>query len=1035
MAVFDVAGSFCALSLLRIILIRSPAPALSIFRVLIFVCLVSNLQAQYRVDTWTTDNGLPQNSITGLTQTQDEYLWLTTNDGLVRFDGNRFKIFNRSNTPQITTNRLSGAFADKSGRMWFQAEDGGILYYERGVFSVAAKPGELSPDQRSPFFDDAAGGVVININRRPYQFQTGKFVPFSIKNLPPNNALIFTDREGELWFSGDDNVYSFKNGNLKTYSVAGFHTGTDYQVAYKDRHGGFWVAFFATLDNKHSLLRIKDEQVREVRLPGESVSHFAEDEQGNLWLSIYSKGIFKIARTVVIANEVPANAVAPVIEIDGISTNASGYLKFDREGGLWLGTEKGLNRIAPRTIRVLSRKDGLREDNVYPILSDNAGNVWAGIWPNNLVKYENGAFKTFLSNETVFVTSLFEDSRNRLWFGTLGNLYYLENEKPIEFTGQSGFSQGAEFSVITETSEGALWFGTSRGLSRYINGVASVYSVKDGLPDDYVVALLAAKDGRLWIGTRGGLAVFENGNLRSFTFANGIASNSIRSLYEDAEGVLWIGSYDGGLTRLKDGKFTVYTMRDGLSSNGVFCILEDAEGWFWMNSNQGIYRVSRGELNDLADGKIKSLNSVSYNKRDGLLNVEGNGGRQPAGTKSADGRLWFPTAEGIAFIDPGAVVANRLRPPVLIEEVLIDRATVSNEVFQSAVAHQSEIILAPGQNNLEINYTALSFINSDQLKFKYKLENLDADWNEVGTRRTAYYSYLPPGVYEFRVIAANRDGIWNEQGASIKVRVYPPFYRTWQFLLLICLLVATLIALIYYLRVRQLKAKAAQNEEFARQLINSQELERGRIAAELHDGLSQSLSIIKNRAMLSLAKQHDQDHALEQLREISEASTEAIDEVKEIIYDLRPIQLDRLGLTGAIEDIAEKIAEINNLRLSKNIVDINNIFSQQSENSTYRIVQESLNNVVKHSNATAIDLTIRRSRTEIKIIIKDDGEGFEPDTVKENRTKIGFGLIGMSERAKLLGGQTLIESAKGVGTKVSIILPLNKANPQITQTF
>jgi signal transduction histidine kinase len=235
--------------------------------------------------------------------------------------------------------------------------------------------------------------------------------------------------------------------------------------------------------------------------------------------------------------------------------------------------------------------------------------------------------------------------------------------------------------------------------------------------------------------------------------------------------------------------------------------------------------------------------------------------------------------------------------------------------------------------------------------------------------------------------------------------------------------------------VRQLKAKAAQQEIFARQLIDSQERERGRIAAELHDGLSQSLSIIKNRAMLSLAKHHDQEHALEQLREISEASTEAIDEVKEIIYDLRPIQLDRLGLTAAIEDAAEKTAEINSLRFSKNIVDINNIFPRHSENSAYRIVQESLNNIVKHSKATAIELTIRKSRTEIRIIIKDDGEGFEPDAVKGNRAKMGFGLTGMSERAKLLGGQTLIESARGAGTKVSIILPLNKANSQITQTF
>jgi signal transduction histidine kinase/ligand-binding sensor domain-containing protein len=1012
--------------LLNTILIIPTASALNIFRVLIFFVPILTLHAQYRLDTWTTDNGLPQSSITGLTQTPDEYLWLTTNDGIVRFDGNRFRIFNRSNTPQITTNRLSAAFADKSGRMWFQAEDGGILYYEKGVFTVAAKPGELPSGPRSPFFDDPAGGVILNINYRPYQFQSGKFLLFKIDKLPTDSSVILSDREGGLWFSRNDSIYSFKNGNLKTYSHKGFFNDKDYQVAFLDRYGGFWAAFFETDGNKHSLLRIKDGLVRQIQLPGQAVSHFAEDAQGNLWLSIYSRGIYRIDQTAVIADEVPANAVKPIIEIDGISTNSSGYLNFDREGGLWIGTEKGLNRLAPQTIQIFSRKDGLQQDNVYPILSDKAGIVWAGVWTNNLVKYENGRFKTFLiSDETVFITSLFEDSRNRFWFGNIGNLYYLENEKPVEFTDQSGFSKGTEFSVITETPDGAVWFGTSHGLSRFINGQSIVYSVKNGLPDDYVIALLPARDGKLWIGTRGGLAFFENGNFTSFTVADGLASNYIRSLYEDADGVLWIGSYDGGLTRLKDGKFTIYTTQDGLSSNGVFCILEDSHGWFWINSNQGIYRVSRRELNDFADGKTRSLNSIAYNKQDGLLNVEGNGGRQPAGTKSADGRLWFPMAEGIAVIDPESVATNPRPPPVLIEDVMIERASVTNEVFQSVVAQQSEITLAPGQNNLEINYTALSFINSEQLRFKYKLENLDSDWNEVGTRRTAYYSYLPPGEYVFRVIAANRDGIWNEQGTSFKIRVFPPFYRTWWFLLIAALLFVALIALVFFLRIRQLNLKALQKEEFTRQLIDSQELERGRIAAEMHDGLSQSLAIIKNRAMLSLSKLHDQNYTSEQLREIAEASTEAIDEVKEIIYDLRPIQLDRLGLTGAIEDIAEKIAEINDLKLSKTVADIDNIFSKQSENSVYRIVQESLNNIVKHSKATTIELIIKKMETKIEIVIKDDGAGFEPDSVKGNRRKIGFGLIGMSERAKLLGGQTSIESAKDAGTTVSITLPIS----------
>jgi signal transduction histidine kinase/ligand-binding sensor domain-containing protein len=999
------------------------APVLKLIGVITFFVLTSSAHAQYRLDTWTTANGLPQNSVTGLTQTPDEYLWLTTNDGVVRFDGNHFKIFNKSNTPQITTNRLNTAFADKSGRMWFQAEDGGILYYEKGAFTVAAKPDELPSGLRSAFFDNAAGGIILNINSQPYQYQAGKFAPFRQDDWPADSQIILTDGEGGLWLSGKDKVCSFKNGILKTYSLGGIFNGKSYQVAYHDRQGSLWAGFFA--DDKQSLVRIKDGRVQEVRLPGQAVSHFAEDAQGNLWLSIYRTGIYRIDRAAVIADEVPADAVKLIIEVQGISRLSSGYLNFDREGGLWIGTEKSLNRIAPRVIQTFSRREGLREENVYPIISAKAGRVWAGVWPNNLVRYENGKFETFLiSKETVFITSLFEDASGRFWFGNIGNLYYLKNDRPVEFTTQAGFAQGTEFSAITQTRDGALWFGTNVGLGRYGNGQATVYTSKDGLPDNYVVALLAAKDGKLWIGTRGGLAFLENGTFKSFTVAQGLASNYIRSLYEDAEGVLWVGSYDGGLTRIKGGKFTVYTMRDGLSSNGVFCILEDDNGWFWLNSNQGIYRVSRRELNDFGDGKTRSLNSISYNRQDGLLNIEGNGGRQPAGTKTSDGRLWFPTAEGIAVVNPGSVVINRMPPPVLIEEVLIDRAPVTNEIFQSAIKHQSEITLAPGQQDLEISYTALSYVNSGQLKFKYKLENLDENWNEVGTRRAAYYSHLPPGEYTFRVIAANRDGIWNELGASLKIRIRPPFYRTWWFTLLASLLGAAFILLAFYIRLWQLKAKAAQKEEFARQLLDSQELERGRIAAELHDGLSQTLAIIKNRAMLSLSKPDDRDHALEQLHEISEASAEAIDEVKDIIYDLRPIQLDHLGLTGAIEDIAEKVAAVNGLRLIKNVAGIDNLFPKPWENSIYRIVQESLNNIVKHAQATAVSVSMSQGGSEVSIIIQDNGVGFEPNVTSTSHQRSGFGLRGLSERATLLGGRATIESVKGAGTKVIIVLPL-----------
>ncbi len=1003
---------------------------LSFVKLVFFLIPLISVDAQNRIDTWTTDNGLPQNSVTGLTQTPDGYIWFSTNDGLVRFDGVRFIIYNVSNTPEITSNRLVGAFTDSSGRLWVHTEDGGIIFYEKGVFNIVVRPGQLPPGLRSPFFNDSSGGVIFYIGRDPfryvhYRYLDGKFVPLKIEGLSEYSHLVWADRRGGLWFTSEKALQRFADRDLKTYDLSRFSTGDTYKVAYEDRQGGIWLAC-ADGQKKQFLLRIRNERVQSIQLPPMPVSHFAEDLAGNLVLSVFQKGIYRIDKKFLTADELSGNVIEQVSPIDGISNITSGYLCSDREGGIWVGTNKGLVRLMSQTFVFFSRQQGLPEDNVYPVYEDKAGGIWAGVWQNSLVKYESGRFKTFLrTKDTLWITSLFEDRSRRLWIGHIGGLHYLDRGKPVRFTERAGISAYQEISVIAQDREDNLWLGTNYGLSRYSGGRVTVFTKNNGLPDDYVVAFLQTRDGKIWVGMRGGLASIENGTIKSFTTADGLASNYTRSLYEDSDRTLWIGSYDGGLTRLREGMFTRFTMKDGLSSNGVFCILEDNRGWFWMNSNQGIYRVRKQELNDFAAGKVKSLTSISYNKQDGLLNIEGNGGRQPAGVKGRDGRLWFPMAQGIAVVDPETVTTNQLPPPVLIEEIVIDRKPVNNEKFQAAISGRSEIRMAPDQNNLEINYTGISFINSGNLKFKYKLEGLERDWNEVGARRTAYYSYLPPGEYTFRVTAANRDGVWNTQGAAISIKVIPPFYRTWWFLAVCTIGSITLASLVTRYRMGQLKKRGAQQEDFSRQLINSQEIERGRIAAELHDGLSQSLVIIKNRAMLSLTTPEDHARAIDQLREIAEASTFAIDEVKDIIYDLRPIHLDRLGLTGAIVDMLEKVADANDLRLISAIDNVDDVFPKEFENSIYRIVQESIHNIIKHAQAKEFQVRIGKGEMLVELLIKDDGKGFDAgDTNSGTNGKGGFGLTGIVERTKLLGGQATIRSSRGAGTTVSAIVPV-----------
>jgi signal transduction histidine kinase len=459
----------------------------------------------------------------------------------------------------------------------------------------------------------------------------------------------------------------------------------------------------------------------------------------------------------------------------------------------------------------------------------------------------------------------------------------------------------------------------------------------------------------------------------------------------------------------------------GLYNNGVFHILEDARGNFWISCNRGIYRVNKQELNDYADGRVSAITSVAYGKQDGMINIECNGGRQPAGIKTHDGRLWFPTQQGVAIIDPETVPVNSNPPIVVIEACFLDRASVD---FSSALE------IAPGLQDLEINYTGLSFLKSELIRFKYKLEGLDSEWIDAGTRRTAYYSRIPPGAYTFLVTAANSDGIWNTEGASIQVIVHPPFWKNWWFIALAAISIVGLTLLIYERRVSRLETARAAQEAFSRQLISSQEHERKRIAADLHDSLGQNLLVIKNRAIFG-GSLCDSDAAREQFEEITESVSSSLEEVRQIAYNLRPYHLDRLGLTSTLEAMIEKMEETSAIEFLCEIEPIDALFSKEEEINLYRIVQESINNVVKHSDATAARVSIKRDADNLHLKIEDNGKGFEvgPSAASESH-RLGFGLTGLSERVRMLKGTLALDSALGRGSKTTIKLPLPRARKE-----
>jgi signal transduction histidine kinase len=394
---------------------------------------------------------------------------------------------------------------------------------------------------------------------------------------------------------------------------------------------------------------------------------------------------------------------------------------------------------------------------------------------------------------------------------------------------------------------------------------------------------------------------------------------------------------------------------------------------------------------------------------------ETNGGGEPSGLRARDGKLWFPMIKGVVAIDPE--IRNTQAPPVAIEHVTLEGI---------ALPQSQPIRIPPGRQGLEIHYTALSFTRPEQVVFKYKLIGLDSDWVNAGTRRTAYYPHLPSGTYTFTVIADNVEGVWNERGESLQIEVLPHFWTTWWFLTLAAVFLVGLAAIAYRFRALRWKQAHAAREAFSLQLLASQEAERQRIAAELHDSLGQSLLIIKNRAVLALTSVSDPELTREQLEEISAGASQAVEEVREISYNLRPYQLDRFGLTKALKSLCAQASKSSGIQIMAEVDPIDGIFPAEVESSIYRIVQEAVNNIIKHSLATEAALVLRRAEAGLFLNIHDNGRGFQPaaDANPAGARPAGFGLIGIAERVRMLKGTCDIESSANHGTTITIRLPV-----------
>ncbi|MFH1176438.1 MAG: EAL domain-containing protein [Acidobacteriota bacterium] len=747
---------------------------------------------QYIHERWEAGQGLPQNSVQALLQARDGYLWVATQEGLARFDGVRFEVFDTRNSPALSNNFIRALFEDRQGELWIGTNGGGLVHLsERGMTAVTVADG-LPSNRVLAVCEAGKGALWVGTDAGLARLENGVVVRGAAVDLPTDlvRALLCTE-DGALWVGTDAGLVRLAGGGLIRYTTA---TGlpNNHVRAMLLSHGELWVGTDGGLVRFAGFA--SHGSAPQTWVPRRRVTALYQDRHGSLWIGT-NAGLFRLR----------GGALSALTSSDGLPDDNILSLLADREGSLWVGTGSGgLNRLRDGKVTVFAAREGLGNDKVRTIYEDAQGVVWVGT-DGGLSRMEGGRITTLSTQEGLpskKVTSVYADGKGTLWVGTYGaGLGRVSNGVVRTISSRDGLSHDV-ITVIQGDRAGDLWVGTGSGLNRLRDGRITPFAGSDRLADEAVMFIHEDRGGALWIGTYGGgLNRLQDGQLASFTKEDGLSSNMVIAAHEDAEGVLWFGTLGGGLNRYQGGVFTSCTTKQGLFDDNVFEILEDDLGNFWIGCHRGIYRVAKGELSALAQSKARSVSCAVYTVAEGMRSNECAGGSQPAGWKTRDGRLWFATIQGAVVIDPARPGKNPFPPPVHIEKI-----TVKGSPIKVA----TDLRLPPGSRNLEIHYTALSFVDASKVLFKYRLEGLDRDWVVAGTRRVAYYTNLHPGEYRFRVTACNNDAVWNEAGAAVEFTLEPYFYQTRWFYALVVVAAAAGTWGGLEVRVRKMKRREAE---------------------------------------------------------------------------------------------------------------------------------------------------------------------------------------------------------------------------------
>jgi signal transduction histidine kinase/ligand-binding sensor domain-containing protein len=966
----------------------------------------------FLISKWTTEDGLPQNTVTSIVQTRDGYMWIGTFGGLTKFDGVRFRVFDSANTPVLKSNRILSLFEDSFGKLWIGTDLGEIYVKDASGFKLF--PGELRRQRDSVWsiVEDKQDNIFVSSDSglERYSFDAGgTFIPGSGRIISNERTYgLYKHPDGSVWVRIQGRIYRIEGETLLAHDLEKYPVPVPddiLRLAFA-RDGSMLFGGWKWLGvSGNGIFK----ELWSLKLDVQQGGYAILTENGRNWLQMESQ-LLEFRGTETINHN-----------LQGTVKSGSRVIFRDSEDNLWLGTNgDGLIRLTERTIGTLSQLEGFDRTNNFAMVEDRFGAVWIG--GKVLQKIESGKVSAFRSlkggGKFPIIKTLGIGRDDRLWAGGTTGLYYFENGQLVALP---EFNDRELYSLFFD-KEGALWSGGRDGLWRYAAGSTTHFTTENGLVHNSVHYIAQSKDGTIWIGTVGGVSRLRGGTFTNLTEDNGLSGNDVRAIHEDGDGTIWLGSYGGGIDRFRNNRMDAITTREGLYDNFVSRILSDDEGRFWILGNLGISAVSRDELNRVADRQERFVVSATYGKSDGMLSSEANGGHQPAGIKTHDGKLWFPMLEDIVTIDPAKT--SRFAPQVMIESAGSRLSTDQRGGNSTSYVEGTVIRVDDGFRNLEIEYTGLSFTKPNKIRFFYKLEGLDDDWTDAAESRTAFYPYLPSGNYTFLVKAVSADGIWSAQTARLSIEVAKSFWQTWWFTVIVLLAVICAVALAYRTRIGQLRRRQLEQETFSKRLIDAHELERSRLASELHDALGQNLLVIKTGAKAGLGNLSDRKEVVSRLNQIVAASSNAIDETRTIVRDLSPQNVRRFGLTEAINNTIEQVQSSTGIIFKSKIDNLEGIFPERTEISIYRIVQEALNNIAKHSDSPRANIMIERIGSKTRINIEDFGRGFSVGSRTDSDTVSGgFGLESISQRVKLLGGELSITSVPSEGTRIQIVLP------------